>query len=176
MFLHISFLRPKTFVTRSKALELLYVVETMEYAITYAPLDALLTTSPKLRTASIVNRAGNAIYPYTKNIQASMKVSAEEEHDEEDDEEHDSVKHNFVEITDSAEAEAYPLSLLTYLLVREFYYVEGSTDGCKRVSEMIQVRSILFNDSSGIGISMTQPQLKSFSQMAGSLSGKIQLI
>jgi hypothetical protein len=50
-----------------------------------------------------------------------------------------SAKHNFVEITDSADPDAYPLSLLTYVLLREFYYVDGNAEGCQRVASMVQV-------------------------------------
>ena len=63
-------------------------------------------------------------------------------------------------ITDSEVDDAYPLALLTYVLVREFYYVEGNVDGCKRVAEMVKVSPMCTYESSGTGILMTPQPLQ----------------
>jgi phosphate transport system substrate-binding protein len=76
-FVNSPFHRPSNFVTRGTALELLYVVETMQFAITYAPLDSLVTAADHIGTANIINKAGNAIYPSTESLQASMTLSDE---------------------------------------------------------------------------------------------------
>ena len=50
-------------------------------------------------------------------------------------------KHNFVEITDSDIDNAYPLALLTHVIIREFYYVDGDVSQCSRVKNMVKVKS-----------------------------------
>lgn len=53
-------------------------------------------------------------------------------------------KHNHVVITDSEAPGAYPLSLLTYVMMREFYYTNGDEKGCNRVSEMVKVHYFFY--------------------------------
>lgn len=59
---------------RKSAIEMLYVVETLEYTISVVSLDAIFTSvSNKLQVGRVVNKAGNAIYPTVQSLQAAMK-------------------------------------------------------------------------------------------------------
>lgn len=119
---------PSTFVTRNSALELLYVCETSDYSITYAPLDNILSAASKVKFASVINRKGVIVAPTREGLVGGMKVDAPFK------------KHGFISITDSPEPDAYPLTLLTFLLFREHYFFNSLplSKECNRVKYMVK--------------------------------------
>jgi hypothetical protein len=60
-----------------------------------------------------------------------------------------------MQITNSAVEDSYPLTLLTYVLFHEFYFVSGNEKGCERVAAMVQVLSTS-NSSSGTGAGIVE--------------------
>jgi hypothetical protein len=121
---------PASFIKRQAALDLLYVVETLDYSISYSPMDALYSNSASsaYKIAALINQYNKPILPTLSTMQLALSDIG------------DFKRGNFISVTDSSVENAYPLTLLTFILVREHYYYNGNVsmaDNCKRVEYMV---------------------------------------
>ncbi|KAJ3209259.1 hypothetical protein HK099_008551, partial [Clydaea vesicula] len=133
---------PSTFIKRPLIMDLLYVAETLQYSITYTSLDVFYKThNQAVRLGQIVNLSGKAIFPTTESVQMAM-----------DSQDIVAKRHNNVSITDTNIEDAYPLSLVTYILLREnyYYFAEGSEIDCKKVQYLIEFWNWTMTSMDGI--------------------------
>ncbi|KAI9341130.1 hypothetical protein BDR26DRAFT_934144 [Obelidium mucronatum] len=122
---------PSTFIKRNSAIELMYVCETLDNSITYVPLEAVQeANSASVRVAGIYNKRKRIVFPSVEAVQEALRVSTPGTFS----------RHQYFSITDADSDTAYPISLMSFVLVREhyFYFMEprAQTD-CDRVQEMV---------------------------------------
>ncbi|KAI9341226.1 hypothetical protein BDR26DRAFT_918549 [Obelidium mucronatum] len=121
---------PASFVKRNSAIELMYVCETLQNSITYVPLEAVIqANSATVVVAGIINRNGRVVYPSVGAVAEALSISTPPTYQ----------RHQYFSITDANSENAYPISLMSFVLLREhyFYFSPGSNTDCDRVKEMV---------------------------------------
>ncbi|KAJ3025501.1 UNVERIFIED_CONTAM: Phosphate-binding protein PstS 1 [Siphonaria sp. JEL0065] len=122
---------PPSFIKRSSAIELIYVCETLQNSITYVPLEAVLQANSALvKVAGIYNKNGRVIYPTVETVAEALSASTPSAFS----------RHQYFSITDANSSNAYPISLMSFNLLREhYYYFDGppTPTECGRVKEMV---------------------------------------
>ncbi|KAJ3392108.1 hypothetical protein HDU84_004817 [Entophlyctis sp. JEL0112] len=140
-----SYLRAKnsTFSFSSRAIscanpvESMYVAASVPYSITYTSLEAAqsaISTGHTVGVASIVNIRGEITQPTKRGVAAAMNAAVTSAFKNST----TALLRDFVSLLDVDAAGAYPLSFLSYALIREnyFYFSIPSDADCVAIKDM----------------------------------------
>ncbi|KAJ3285384.1 hypothetical protein HDU79_007358 [Rhizoclosmatium sp. JEL0117] len=124
---------PKSFAIGNSAIELVYMLNSLQYSISYIPMETI--TQAKLlgiptTKASIINANRTATSPENDYVVAGMEAVAKLT---------PFSRHNYISIFDVNAPNAYPISILSYALLREHYYYDESASDveCDRIKALV---------------------------------------
>ncbi|KAI9342640.1 hypothetical protein BDR26DRAFT_1006694 [Obelidium mucronatum] len=127
-----GFTWPNNFIRGNTAFELMYISGIVFNSIAYTPIEAVLQSgnagrSPTL--AGIINKRGEVVFPAVETVNAAMRSSFNPDVSE------------YMSITDSNATGAYPLSFLSFALIRQSYYpnTHGDEMDCLRVKLLVEM-------------------------------------
>ncbi|ORY27056.1 hypothetical protein BCR33DRAFT_722693, partial [Rhizoclosmatium globosum] len=114
------------------------------YSITYTPLQGIAESTQNGRNptvARIINSHGDVTTPTTSTIQnalAALNTSSTTSF----------IANDFTSITDLSAPDAYPLSFISHILLRQhyFYFTPGSTEDCLSVKWMVHLWYFFMTD------------------------------
>ncbi|KAJ3294753.1 Phosphate-binding protein PstS 1 [Rhizoclosmatium sp. JEL0117] len=136
---------PPDFIKRNSAIDLMYVCETLQNSITYVPLEAVIEAkSTVVNVAGIYNKNKNIIYPSVDTVAEALVTSTPSEF----------RRHQYFQPIDANGTYAYPISLMSFVLMREhnFYFTKGNETECDRVKEAVLFWYFAFTEPSASSI------------------------
>ncbi|KAI9341755.1 hypothetical protein BDR26DRAFT_1007062 [Obelidium mucronatum] len=133
---------PSSTILGNSAGELIYISSNIKYSLTYAPMESVFQArsvgqSPQI--AALYNAMQVLTIPNTESTVRAMKAAAEGA---------PFNHHNYLNIYDIRDAAAYPISLMSFILIREnyFYFSPGSQYECDRIKAMVYFWYFLFTN------------------------------
>ncbi|KAJ3138197.1 hypothetical protein HK100_012878 [Physocladia obscura] len=141
---------PSSFITTTNIFEAMYISGTTVNSITYTTVEAVREAEASGQSptcAYIVNSAGTAMAPTTDAIAAAMNASLK------------TVMptklitaHNYLSIIDSNATNAYPLSVMSFVIIQQNYYYFSApppqSNYCMRINYLVQFLYFSLTDSS----------------------------
>ncbi|KAJ3030156.1 UNVERIFIED_CONTAM: hypothetical protein HDU68_009930 [Siphonaria sp. JEL0065] len=124
---------PSTVILGNTASELIYVSSNVKYSLTYAPMEAVMqvkSIGQNPQIAGIYNSNQVVTFPSLNSTIAAMQAAALQA---------PFSRHNYLNIYDIPDPNAYPIALMSFLLIREnyYYFTSGSQYECDRIKAMI---------------------------------------
>ncbi|KAI9341736.1 hypothetical protein BDR26DRAFT_895011 [Obelidium mucronatum] len=144
---------PSSTILGNTASELIYVSSNIKYSLTYAPMEAVsqaksIGQNPQI--ASLYNSKRKITAPGDmQSIISAMDTAALEA---------PFSRHSYLNIYDIAAVDAYPIALMSFILIREnyFYFSPGSQYECDRIKAMVYFWYFLFTDASIVKDNLAQ--------------------
>ncbi|KAJ3011877.1 UNVERIFIED_CONTAM: hypothetical protein HDU68_001482 [Siphonaria sp. JEL0065] len=126
---------PSSFIKGNSAFELMYISGIMSNSITYTPIEALLqaqTSGRNPTVATIINKLGEKVAPSKHSVEAALASAFFDPN---------LIMPGYLSITDRNVTGAYPLSFVSFVLLRQNYYylIPGSKQECLRVKFMLDL-------------------------------------
>ncbi|KAJ3017504.1 UNVERIFIED_CONTAM: hypothetical protein HDU68_011605 [Siphonaria sp. JEL0065] len=133
---------PSSVILGNTASELIYVSSNVKYSLTYAPMEAVMQAKSLGQNPQIVgiyNSKQIISFPSVNSTITAMQAAALQA---------PFSRHNYLNIYDIDDANAYPIALMSFLLIREnyYYFTPGSQYECDRIKAMIYFWYFLMTD------------------------------
>ncbi|KAJ3019588.1 UNVERIFIED_CONTAM: hypothetical protein HDU68_010600 [Siphonaria sp. JEL0065] len=134
---------PNTFIQGQDMFELMYLSSIMPHSITFTPMEAVAlveSSGEEPQVARLINTHGKTTDPTVNSVAVATSAKSPTM---------TFLRHNFIGISNSNDTDAYPLSVMNHLLIREhyFYFTPGSDSECTRVREMVHFMYFVLTDS-----------------------------
>ncbi|KAI9341733.1 hypothetical protein BDR26DRAFT_304727 [Obelidium mucronatum] len=144
---------PSSVILGNTASELIYVSSNIKYSLTYVPMEAV-SQAKSLGQTPQITRLYNSLQELTmpdslESVINAMQAAALKS---------PFSRHGYLDIFDIQEAHAYPIALMSFILIREnyFYFSPGSQYDCDRIKAMVNFWYFLFTDTYVINENLNQ--------------------